>query len=184
MDDEGRSPAPGGIGSHVEAALVARLHAERDRLAAGLTRIADLRQTLRSTLAERATPGTGPPPEVLGVVEVAAGFVVDVIDGLVDRPPPGLDTWVQRVATEAHVVLIGELDISTRSTLTPVLEALVTAPTDVVLHLHLLAFLDCAGVAPLIGLANALAATGRRVRARGASKNQRLVLELTPIAFE
>ena len=168
--------------------LVRRLREERNRFIEGLRRIATIQEALRCCLLEeQCSPAHDAPErllELLGRAQMAATAVVDLVNELLSAPPE-LSAWIEHHNGAAHLFLVGELDIATRSHILAALDSVAKENVkEVVVHMDFLKFLDCAGITPLVTLANELSAHGGSVRVIGASPQQKKILSLTAIVFD
>lgn len=181
MEDELYGPA-------VELEPVQHLWDERNGLIEGLRQIATIQEALRASLSDSSRPACRETPKQLlsqlDRAHMAAIAVIDLVHDLLLAPVP-FAAWVEHRRGIAHLYLLGELDISTRDRIVlPLKQAVKSVQHEVVIHMELLSFLDCAGVSPMVRLANELSAIGGSVRAVGASRIQKIILSLTPIAFD
>ncbi len=168
--------------------LVRRLREEIDRLVDGLRRIASIQEALRCSLLNEQRSPTDSASERLsdlaGRTQMATTAVVDLVTDLLSSPPE-LSAWVEHHHGVAHLFLVGELDVATRGRILAALDAVAKeAAKEVVVHMDFLSFLDCAGIAPLVKLANELSARGGSIRVIGASAHQKKILSLTSIVFD
>ena len=175
-------------GAVPKLSLVRRLGEERDRLIDGLRRIASIQEALRCSLVkEQCSPAHSASErlsDLAGRAQMATTAVVDLVNDLLSSPPE-LSGWVEHHHGIAHLFLVGELDVATRSRILATLDAIAKhAAKEVVVHMDFLRFLDCAGIAPLVTLANELSAHGGSIRVVGASAHQKKILSLTSIVFD
>ncbi len=179
-------------GAGPELSLVRRLREERNGLVDGLRRIATIQEALRRSILEaQCSPAHDAKEQLSDLVaraQMAATAVVDLVSDLLSAPPK-VSAWVEHHDGIAHLFLVGELDVATRSRILAVLDSVAkevagTVVREVVVHMDFLRFLDCAGIAPLVALANELSAHGGSVRVVGASAQQKKILSLTAIVFD
>jgi anti-sigma B factor antagonist len=94
------------------------------------------------------------------------------------RPAPSHTE--RTVGATTVVTLSGEIDLATRVSLTPRLDALTAGPRpDLVLDLRPVAFVDCAGLGLLCRARNRVAARGGRLRLVSDSASFRRILRST-----